>query len=254
MSTLTEPAPTAPPQPEAVELTYREAVNAALEDAMAEDPSVVLMGEDVDADGGVTRELDVHGWPTALLIAPDGTEAWMNVLTSGEGLQDQQALDFYRDQAVRSEVYDAIQGVFADYDLLITPTLAGLPVENADDGNTVGPSEINGEAVDLAALRVEVAAQLARHVERPQAGLVVGQVKRLVLVVDPDVVRPGLRHLVLGDLHRVLEVGDVDDVDVPARGYGPVHVPVGREDLVSDKDVVLPAPRRVCVALRIVDA
>jgi pyruvate/2-oxoglutarate/acetoin dehydrogenase E1 component len=55
MSTLTEPAPGATTQPEAVELTYREAVNAALEDAMAEDPSVVLMGEDVDADGGVFK-------------------------------------------------------------------------------------------------------------------------------------------------------------------------------------------------------
>jgi pyruvate/2-oxoglutarate/acetoin dehydrogenase E1 component len=55
MSTLTEPAPAATSQPEAVELTYREAVNAALEDAMAEDPSVVLMGEDVDADGGVFK-------------------------------------------------------------------------------------------------------------------------------------------------------------------------------------------------------
>lgn len=32
--------------------------------------------------------------------------------------------------------------------LLVTPTLACLPVNNADDGNTVGPGEINGEAVD----------------------------------------------------------------------------------------------------------
>ena len=54
MSTLTEPAP-ATAASEAVELTYREAVNAALEDAMAEDPTVVLMGEDVDADGGVFK-------------------------------------------------------------------------------------------------------------------------------------------------------------------------------------------------------
>ncbi|QYJ15537.1 Acylamidase [Rubrobacter xylanophilus DSM 9941] len=58
------------------------------------------------------------------------------------------ALDFYRDQEIRTEVHDAIQNVFKDYDLLITPTLACLPVENAQDGNTTGPSEINGEAVD----------------------------------------------------------------------------------------------------------
>lgn len=55
MSTLTEAAPVATTEPEEVELTYREAVNAALEDAMAEDPTVVLMGEDVDADGGVFK-------------------------------------------------------------------------------------------------------------------------------------------------------------------------------------------------------
>jgi amidase len=56
--------------------------------------------------------------------------------------------DLARDQWVRSQVYDAIQGVFANYDLLITPTLAGMPVKNRDDGNTVGPMHINGEEVD----------------------------------------------------------------------------------------------------------
>ncbi|GAB5470756.1 MAG: amidase [Rhodospirillales bacterium] len=58
------------------------------------------------------------------------------------------ALDFMRDQAIRTEVFDAVQGVMNDYDLLITPTLACLPVANSDDGNTVGPSEINGETID----------------------------------------------------------------------------------------------------------
>jgi amidase len=56
--------------------------------------------------------------------------------------------DLARDQWIRSEVYDAIQAVFANYDLLITPTVAAMPVENRDDGNTIGPSEVNGEAVD----------------------------------------------------------------------------------------------------------
>jgi amidase/aspartyl-tRNA(Asn)/glutamyl-tRNA(Gln) amidotransferase subunit A len=58
------------------------------------------------------------------------------------------ALDFFRDQEVRTEIYDAIQGVFENYDLLITPTLACSPVDNTDDGNTMGPTEINGEEVD----------------------------------------------------------------------------------------------------------
>src|SRR5882724_8208462 len=58
------------------------------------------------------------------------------------------AVDFMRDHAIRSEVYDAIQGVLDRYDLLVTPTLACLPVDNAGDGNTVGPTSINGERVD----------------------------------------------------------------------------------------------------------
>ena len=54
MSTLTEAAP-AGDTAVAVELTYREAITAALDDAMAADPAVLLMGEDVDADGGVFK-------------------------------------------------------------------------------------------------------------------------------------------------------------------------------------------------------
>jgi amidase/aspartyl-tRNA(Asn)/glutamyl-tRNA(Gln) amidotransferase subunit A len=56
--------------------------------------------------------------------------------------------DLARDQWVRSQVYDAIQGVFANYDLIVTPTLASMPVKNRNDGNTVGPSTVNGEDVD----------------------------------------------------------------------------------------------------------
>ena len=58
------------------------------------------------------------------------------------------AVDFFRDQEIRTEVNDAIQGVLNDYDLLVTPTLACMPVDNATDGNTKGPTEINGEAID----------------------------------------------------------------------------------------------------------
>ena len=54
-----------------------------------------------------------------------------------------------RDYAMRTVVYDAVQAVFDDHDLLITPTLAALPVANAPErGATVGPSEIEGVEVD----------------------------------------------------------------------------------------------------------
>ncbi len=58
------------------------------------------------------------------------------------------AAEITRDQQMRTEVFDAIQGVFATHDLLVSPTLAALPVDNADDGNTIGPTEIEGMAVD----------------------------------------------------------------------------------------------------------
>jgi acetoin:2,6-dichlorophenolindophenol oxidoreductase subunit beta len=56
MSTLTEPA-TAPgvAEPAVVEMTYREAITSALSDEMEGDGSVVLMGEDVGAEGGVFK-------------------------------------------------------------------------------------------------------------------------------------------------------------------------------------------------------
>jgi acetoin:2,6-dichlorophenolindophenol oxidoreductase subunit beta len=53
MSTLTEAAPATTGTTS--ELTYREAINAALDDAMAADDAVLLMGEDVSADGGVFK-------------------------------------------------------------------------------------------------------------------------------------------------------------------------------------------------------
>ncbi|AUV80334.1 amidase [Salinigranum rubrum] len=69
-----------------------------------------------------------------------------------EETRDQSVIDYKRDEHLRTEVYDAVQDVFTveGYDLLVTPTLAVPPVENDDGGTgqTVGPSEINGEPVD----------------------------------------------------------------------------------------------------------
>lgn len=52
------------------------------------------------------------------------------------------------DDLLRSRTFDALQDVFDNYDLIVTPTLAVPTVRNAKGGNTVGPSAINGEAVD----------------------------------------------------------------------------------------------------------
>jgi len=67
---------------------------------------------------------------------------WIEV---GYGLS---AMDVWNDMVMRTEVYDAIESVLQRYDLLVTPTLACLPVKNAGDGNTLGPTQINGEEVD----------------------------------------------------------------------------------------------------------
>ena len=58
------------------------------------------------------------------------------------------ASDYLRDQEIRSRVYEAIQGVFTSYDLLVTPTLACAAVANAEDGNTIGPDLVNNVRVD----------------------------------------------------------------------------------------------------------
>ena len=58
------------------------------------------------------------------------------------------ALDYRADDVIRTEVLDALQDVFDSYDLIACPTLAALPVDNATDGNTLGPTEIEGERVD----------------------------------------------------------------------------------------------------------
>ena len=58
------------------------------------------------------------------------------------------AMELTADQAIRSEVYDAIQGVLTDHEILVSPTVATMPVENATDGDTKGPARVNGVEVD----------------------------------------------------------------------------------------------------------
>lgn len=53
------------------------------------------------------------------------------------------------DYVMRTAVCDAIQAVYTDFDLLVSPTLSAMPVLNADEpGATVGPSEVEGVEVD----------------------------------------------------------------------------------------------------------
>ncbi|MFB6074253.1 MAG: amidase [Haloarculaceae archaeon] len=65
-----------------------------------------------------------------------------------EATRDRTVVEHKRDEHVRTGIYDAIQDVFVDHDLLVTPTLATLPVENNPDGPTMGPDEVAGEPVE----------------------------------------------------------------------------------------------------------
>jgi amidase len=58
------------------------------------------------------------------------------------------ALDMVRDQRMRTHVFEEIQRVMRSYDFVVTPTLGCLPVDNAIDGNTMGPTSIEGVDVD----------------------------------------------------------------------------------------------------------
>ncbi|MDP8948737.1 MAG: amidase [Actinomycetota bacterium] len=73
------------------------------------------------------------------------TPQFADLLEAGQKMS---ALDYKLDDVVRTEIFDAVQDLFEDYDLLVTPTLSVPPFDNADDGNTVGPSEVRGEEVD----------------------------------------------------------------------------------------------------------
>ena len=54
--------------------------------------------------------------------------------------------DLYEFNKIRTSVLDAFLAVFEEFDLVLSPVTACLPVKNADD--TLGPEEINGIKVD----------------------------------------------------------------------------------------------------------
>lgn len=57
-------------------------------------------------------------------------------------------MEYFDDTSVRSQVFDALQGVLADHEILVSPTLACMQVPNLDTGETRGPTSINGIEVD----------------------------------------------------------------------------------------------------------
>ena len=55
--------------------------------------------------------------------------------------------DLYRFNLARTDVLDNFENIFDEYDLIVSPVMCCLPVVNASDGNTKGPSIVNGKPV-----------------------------------------------------------------------------------------------------------
>ena len=68
--------------------------------------------------------------------------AW-NETVARSGLTDYDEIHL-----IRTELLDAMEDVFAEYDLLLSPVTACLPVKNAADRNTLGPRSIGGVPVE----------------------------------------------------------------------------------------------------------
>lgn len=62
--------------------------------------------------------------------------------------QEADMIDYYGFHEVRTDILDAHIKVFEDFDIIIAPVSGCLPVKNAIDGNTIGPSQISGVEVD----------------------------------------------------------------------------------------------------------
>lgn len=62
--------------------------------------------------------------------------------------QESNIWDLYKFNLIRTELLDQFENVFDNYAAIISPVSCCLPVENAVDGNTKGPAEINGKPLE----------------------------------------------------------------------------------------------------------
>lgn len=140
-----------------VAATVAEAVRA-LENAGAR---VVEVEIDIDMDQRELSDL----W--CRLILPLSLDAFNNLAAGGldilgehrsdlppeflywaDHVAGMSAMDYFDDNSRRSKVFDALQSVMTSHDLLVSPTLACLPTKNLTNGETRGPTVIEGVEVD----------------------------------------------------------------------------------------------------------
>lgn len=137
--------------------TVAEAVRA-FEEAGA---TVVEVDIDLDMDQKELSDL----W--CRLIMPLSLDAFANLKAGGldilgehrsdlppeflrwaDHVAEMSVMEYFDDNSRRSVVFDALQTVMADHDLLVSPTVAALPTKNQSDGETRGPTMIEGVEVD----------------------------------------------------------------------------------------------------------
>lgn len=143
-----------------------ERVRAVVDDAVAGFEEAGMDVERVDVDFGRSRE-EICGWwlrsvEVKYAAMADVFEAEYGVDYTGTDRADvspafadgidrggeYSAKAYKAGDRVRTDVFRGFQRVFDDHDLLVCPTLAVPPVENATDGNTLGPTEIAGVDVN----------------------------------------------------------------------------------------------------------
>jgi Asp-tRNA(Asn)/Glu-tRNA(Gln) amidotransferase A subunit family amidase len=93
----------------------------------------------------IARHLKDEGIDLLGAHADQLTPDFRAMLENGEKVS---AVEHALDDVLRTRVHDGLEDVLNRYDVIISPTLAVPPVTNAEDGNTRGPSQINGEPVD----------------------------------------------------------------------------------------------------------
>lgn len=95
--------------------------------------------------GAIAEHLKLEGLDLLGEHAEELTPEFRAMLESAMRLG---AVQHRLDDVLRTQVFDALEDVLQRYDVIVCPTLAVPSVPNADDGNTRGPVQINGEAVD----------------------------------------------------------------------------------------------------------
>ena len=117
-----------------IELDYGRPYEAVREDA--HDPIMGSLRAMVDRHLADVEDVEFLGKDR-----DDVPESFRSAIEAGRGLT---AGDFERMNRARTTIFDAVQDVFDEYDLLVSPTLAVASVPNGE----IGPRTIDGRDVD----------------------------------------------------------------------------------------------------------